>query len=244
MPHYEGESEASLATRLGLPRVVVLDETGSTLDVAHELADRGAPAGTLVVADAQRAGRGRQGRTWASSPGHGVWCTMVARIADAKALDVLSIRVGLLAAEALDDVAGERVRVKWPNDLLLSRGKLAGILCETRWSGQAPAWVAIGIGVNVIAPEGVAGAAGMPPGTARLDLLARIARGTRSAAASAGWLSKGELERYAARDALAGVRIASPAAGIAVGIDDAGALLVKTSRGTEAHRTGTVVLEG
>ena len=240
---YDGQSERALAERLALPRVVILDETESTLDVAHELAEQGAPAGTLIVADMQRGGRGRMGRSWVSPSGQGVWSTMIERVADPGALDVLSVRVGLGLAEQLDSVAGEVVRVKWPNDLLLARGKLGGILCETRWAGQSPNWVAIGVGVNVVAPQGVEGATGMPSGTSRLPVLDAIARAVRTAAAAHGHLTDNEQSRYAARDALEGVWIASPAAGVAVGIDATGALLVRTASGTEAHRTGTVVYD-
>lgn len=242
-PPYEGQSEHALAERLGLPRVVTFDEIDSTLDVAHEVAEQGAPAGTLIVADMQRAGRGRMGRSWASPSGQGVWSTMIERVADANALDVLSVRVGLGLAEQLDAIAGEVVRVKWPNDLLLARGKLGGILCETRWAGQAPSWVAIGVGVNVVPPEGIEGATGLPAGTSRLAVLEAIARAVRAAAAAGGHLTDAEQSRYSARDALHGVRIASPAAGVAVGIDATGALLVRTATSTEAHRTGTVVYD-
>ena len=245
MRDYDGVSEAELAARLGIPRVVALDETESTLDVAHQLAEQGAAAGTLIVADTQRSGRGRMGRAWTSMPGQGVWSTLIERVADPRALDVLSIRVGLALAELLDAIAGEHVRLKWPNDLLISGGKLGGILCETRWAGQTPSWVAVGVGVNVVAPQGIEGAAGLPPGAARLDVLAAIVRAVRLAAGhryATGHLHPDELAKFAARDALAGARIASPSAGVAAGIDATGALIVQTVHGVESHRTGTVVL--
>ena len=239
---YDGLSETDLATRLRLPRAVVLGETDSTLDVAHQLAEQGAPAGTLVVADSQRSGRGRLGRAWTSQPGQGVWCTVIERVYDASALDVLSLRVGLRAAEGLDRFAPERIRLKWPNDLLLSSGKLGGILCEARWAGGQPSWVAVGVGVNVRKPEGVPGAAWLREGTDRVDVLYEIAIAVRGAAAASGPLTPEELERYRARDALKGARIASPAAGTVSGIAETGALLVDTARGIEQHRTGTVRL--
>lgn len=242
MTAYDGLPETAISERLGLPRVVVLDQIGSTLDVAHELAEQGAPAGTLILADTQHAGRGRMGREWRSLPGHGVWCTVIERPRDPSALDVLSIRVGLGAAEALDGFAGERVGVKWPNDLVLQRGKLGGVLGETRWSGTSPAWVAIGVGVNVIPPPDVAGAAGMRHGVARVDVLEAVVRAIRHAASQAGHLSSDELSRFATRDTLAGARIVSPATGTVAGITASGALIVNTPYGAEQHRTGTVRL--
>ena len=146
---WDGLSAEDLARRCGVPRVKLLRETDSTLDVAHALASQGAPEGTLVVADYQTAGRGRFGRVWSSRPGLGVWCTVIERPNDPEALDVLSIRVGLRAAQALDALAGERVGVKWPNDLVLAAGKVGGILSEARWTGASLAWVAVGVGVGV-----------------------------------------------------------------------------------------------
>src|SRR5437762_128416 len=108
---------------LDLPRVEILETTTSTLDVAHRLASQGAPSGTLVIADEQTAGRGRDGKNWRSSPGAGLWLTLIVRPNDVSGLDVLSLRVGLVSAEALDRFASEPIRLKWPNDLYVDRGK-------------------------------------------------------------------------------------------------------------------------
>lgn len=213
----------------------------STQDVAHALAERGAEAGTVVVADAQRAGRGRHGRSWSSDAGRGVWCTVIERPRDGRAADVLSLRAGLYLAEALDALAGETVRVKWPNDLVLRDGKVAGILVEARWSGSTPAWVATGVGVNVHAP-GVAGAAGLPPGTERLQVLATVVGAVRASCASTGWLTDDEVRRYARRDMLVGRRVTAPAEGTVVGIAPSGAIILRTAQGTEQYRAGTIQL--
>lgn len=218
------------------------DEVDSTQDIAHGLAEKGAEAGTVVVAKAQRAGRGRQGRSWASQPGQGVFCTVIERPQDARALDVLSLRVGLRLAEALDGFAGQRVQLKWPNDLLLREGKLAGILTEARWNGSSIAWVAIGVGVNVSHP-GVEGAAALLPGVSRSDVFHSVVAGVRAAAQCVGTLSPAEVDRFRERDALAGKHILSPAAGVVQGIDASGALLVRGSDGVSAHRSGTIQLE-
>lgn len=241
---WDGHTAGALAHRCAVPHVELFGETDSTLDVAHVLAEDGAPAGTVILADVQRAGRGRFGRTWSSHSGRGVWCTVIERPRDASALDVLSIRVGLRAAEALDEFAvpPERVGVKWPNDLVLGSGKLGGVLAEARWSGSTLGWVAVGVGINVVAPPDVETAAGLRDGVQRTDVLAGIVRAVRGACAAAGSLTSDEMRRYAARDILAGRRIVAPGLGTVSGIDSSGALLVETARGSEAHRAGTIRL--
>src|SRR5438067_5196178 len=185
---------------LDLPRVEILETTTSTLDVAHRLASQGAPSGTLVIADEQTAGRGRDGKNWQSSPGAGLWLTLIERPNDVSGLDVLSLRVGLAAAEALDRFASEPIRLKWPNDLYVDRGKLAGILVEARWREQAVEWVAIGLGVNVKAPDNIETAAGLDVGTSRLDVLLELVPAIRIAARSSGPLLIEEMEEFDARD--------------------------------------------
>src|SRR5580700_11076548 len=182
-------SSAVLAVRLGVPLVVVYDEVDSTMDDAHRLAQDGAVAGTVVVASRQRAGRGRLGRPWASRTGSGVWVTVIERPRDPTILDILSVRLGLRVAEALDRFAAAPVRVKWPNDLYLaSGGKVGGILCEARWHGSDLAWVAIGLGVNLALPVGVSDAAALD-GARRLDVLAAVVPALRAGAAVEGGLT-------------------------------------------------------
>lgn len=239
---WDGHTAAALAKRCAVPLVELLAETESTQNVAHALAEQGAPAGTTVLANAQSAGRGRFGRAWMSEPGMGVWCTVIERPADASAMDVLSLRVGLNVAEALEPFADERLGVKWPNDLLTRRGKVGGILVEARWSGSSLAWVAIGVGVNVVAPDSVPGAVGLTPGARRTEVLVAVVRAVRSAASADGSLSTEELRRYGSRDVLAGRRIVSPAAGTVTGVTATGALVVETARGSEHVRAGTIQL--
>ena len=198
---------------LDLPRVEILETTTSTLDVAHRLASQGAPSGTLVIADEQTAGRGRDGKNWQSSPGAGLWVTLIERPNDVSGLDVLSLRVGLVSAEALDRFASEPIRLKWPNDLYVDRGKLAGILVEARWRESAVEWVAIGLGVNIRPPENVTGAAGLEPGTDRLDVLGELIPGIRATAQARGPLRREEIEEFNARDLARGVRLLPRARG-------------------------------
>lgn len=239
---WDGLAADELARRCSAPKLEVLAETDSTLDVAHELAERGAPAGTVVLADAQRAGRGRHGRPWSSEPGRGVWVTVVERPGDPRSLDVLSLRVGLCCAQALDAAAGERVGVKWPNDLVLRSGKLGGILTEASWTGSSLGWVAIGVGVNVAAPPDVDTATGLRHGVVRVDVLSAVVGAVRTAAARTGVLTLDEMMQFSERDVLAGRRIASPTVGTVVGIDATGGLVVDTAHGPETLRAGSVRL--
>src|SRR5690349_22611932 len=156
-------------------RLIAYDEVGSTLDVAHELAAAGAEAGTLIVANAQTAGRGRMGRTWRSEQGAGLWLTLIERPADATALEVLSLRVGLALAPALDAFTDAAVQLKWPNDLYLRGRKLAGILIEARWREGHPEWVAIGVGINLRPPAAEPRAVGLGARVSRDAVLAAVA---------------------------------------------------------------------
>jgi BirA family biotin operon repressor/biotin-[acetyl-CoA-carboxylase] ligase len=228
---------------LELPRVEILESTTSTLDIAHRLAAEGAPAGTLVIANEQTAGRGRGGKSWRSAPGAGLWLTLIDRPADNSGLGVLSLRVGLASAEALDRFAPEPIRLKWPNDLYIDQGKLGGILVEARWREQAVEWVAIGLGVNVKAPDNVETAAGLEPGAERLDVLADLVPAVVAATRAKGPLDAGEMEEFAARDIARGRRCIEPAVGRVTGITPSGELLVALADAIVPFRSGSLVLE-
>jgi BirA family biotin operon repressor/biotin-[acetyl-CoA-carboxylase] ligase len=238
-PALDGAPADRLAASLGVPRVDLYASVTSTLDVAHAIAPT-APSGTLVVADEQRAGRGTHGRRWTSPPGMGLWLTLVERPDDALALEVLSLRCGLYAAEALAPLASAPIAVKWPNDLYVRGRKLAGVLIETRWRGTSPEWVSIGFGLNV-APPPIDGAIGLAPETTRRDALVLLVPALRRAALATGHLTDDELTRWAARDVARGRVIESPSAGTVAGISARGELLVRGSDATEtAHRSGTL----
>ncbi|HEX8851002.1 MAG TPA: biotin--[acetyl-CoA-carboxylase] ligase, partial [Gemmatimonadaceae bacterium] len=189
---YDRLTAEEIAAELRLPVVVALDSTPSTLDVAHELAAAGAPSGTLVLADEQTAGRGRGGNRWRSTRGEGIWLTIVERELDPTVLSLLALRLGIAAAEALDPLAPAGIRVKWPNDLYVGGGKLAGILVEARWRDATPEWIAVGMGVNVRAPADVPNASGLRHGVERVAALARLVPALRDAAARRGALDEGE----------------------------------------------------
>ena len=241
---YDGRDAIAVARLLGVPRVVVFDSTSSTMDDAHSIAAVDAPAGTIVIADRQAAGRGRNGRRWASESGQGIWMTVIERPNDPRVIDVLSLRVGLRAARALDRFAPVRVGLKWPNDLFVGDGKLAGILIEARWRSDRIDWVAIGIGVNVRAPANVASAAALRSGTNRLDVLGELVPAVRAAAAARGELTPAELADFASRDVGQGRACVQPAAGEVRGINAAGELLVSTGGEVRAFRDGSLVFAG
>src|SRR3954462_10109637 len=200
------------------------------MDVADKLAAEGAPAGTLVIANQQTAGRGRGGKSWQSSSGAGLWLTLIERPRDESGLGVLSLRVGLAAAEALDRFAAEPIRVKWPNDLYIDRSKLAGILVEARWREQAVEWVAIGMGINVKQPDGVQMAAGLEPETARVDVLLEMIPGVRDAAQKPGPLDDEDIGEFNARDLARGKACLEPALGRVAGVNPPRALALAPAR--------------
>lgn len=223
--------------RLGSPRLH-LRRTDSTSDRARSLAAAGAPHGTLVTASEQTAGRGRQGRAWSAPPGRALLCSVVLR--DPPRL--LPLAAGVAVAEAI----GEGARLKWPNDVMLEGGKVAGILVEGR---PQEGWAVLGAGVNVaVRPEDLpaelrstAGTLGREPAAIE-ELLGALLRTLGK------WLAApdGEvLEAFRARDALAGRRVAwSGGAGLASGIDGDGRLVVTTAGGaTRALEAGEIHLE-
>jgi BirA family biotin operon repressor/biotin-[acetyl-CoA-carboxylase] ligase len=121
-----------------------LATVGSTNDVAASL-----PAGSVVVADAQTGGRGRRGHTWFSPPGAGLYVSVVvapatARVDPPRATMLLTLAAGVAVAEGVEAATGLAVDLKWPNDLLVARRKLAGILAEHHGAS-----VVLGYGINV-----------------------------------------------------------------------------------------------
>jgi BirA family transcriptional regulator, biotin operon repressor / biotin---[acetyl-CoA-carboxylase] ligase len=225
-----------VAAALGHPRLH-LRRTDSTNERARHLAHSGAPHGALVTAGEQTAGRGRQGRTWTAPPGRALLLSLVLRV-EAPAL--IPLQAGVAVAETVGDAA----RIKWPNDVLVEGRKVAGILAEGR---PQEGWAVLGIGVNVALRPGdfppelreTAGTLNRAP-----EDLDRTLH--RLLAALERWLESDQEAVIAAwreRDALEGQPVEwSEGSGKAVGIDDAGRLLVGTSSGTVALDAGEVHL--
>lgn len=150
---------ALLETRRYGRSLDVRGQTGSTNDDARAAAEIGAPAGHVVLADRQSAGRGSRGRLWESPGGTDLYFSIVERVAlPPERLPPLTLAVGLGVARAVDAlVAGAGARVKWPNDVWLDERKCAGILVEAATRGSRADALVIGIGINVnrtdLAPE-------------------------------------------------------------------------------------------
>ncbi|TAJ90101.1 MAG: biotin--[acetyl-CoA-carboxylase] ligase [Reyranella sp.] len=133
--------------------LVALDSVGSTNDEAAQLADGGASEGTVVWAREQQGGRGRRGRRWASPPGNLYSSTILRPDCPAPR----AAELGFVAALAVGDLvpASRAIRLKWPNDVLVDGGKIAGILLESAIAQDGRVeHVVAGIGVNVaFAPQ-------------------------------------------------------------------------------------------
>ena len=146
--------QSHLTTRALGRRIHLHDCLESTNREALALGQAGVEHGTLVLADAQTAGRGRMARSWFSPPGVNLYGSVVIRIAidtqrTAAWLSWLPLMAALGAAEAIESVGSVDVAVKWPNDLLINERKVAGILCESAGSSGAGPFQVIGIGINV-----------------------------------------------------------------------------------------------
>jgi BirA family transcriptional regulator, biotin operon repressor / biotin---[acetyl-CoA-carboxylase] ligase len=125
-------------------------QVGSTNTVAREMAEAGAPNGTVVTADEQTAGRGRQGRTWTAAPGSALLFSAIVRPL-AKRHPLLPLAVPLAVCETAESLRPEiECKVKWPNDVHLDDRKLAGILIEARPQEE---WAVLGIGLNLTIAE-------------------------------------------------------------------------------------------
>lgn len=234
-------------SRLGFPRVHHRT-ADSTNERAKALAREGASHGTVVTADEQTAGRGRQGRTWAARPGTAVLVSVIVRELDERHA-LLPLTAAVAVCEATEACAPVSCTIKWPNDVWISGRKLAGILVEGR---PQEGWAVVGAGINVR--------------TAAVDFPAELRRtATSLAIESAGseppsrdgvlgaFLGALEarlaqaadriLDDWRARDALVGKRIAwDGGEGTAAGIDDTGALVVEARRGRVTLDAGEVHL--
>ncbi len=126
------------------------EQVTSTNDVILEMAEQGAPHGTVCLADEQTAGRGRRGYGWFSPPGCGIWTSILLRPGlPAARTPALTLCAAAAAARALEAAANVPLEIKWPNDLLIRNRKVAGILAETRVTAGDEPVVVVGMGINV-----------------------------------------------------------------------------------------------
>lgn len=250
--------------RLGSP-VYFFPSVGSTNDVAAGFVAAGHVEGAVVIAEAQTAGRGRRGHTWFSPAGAGLYVSVVLapRLAGRepdRATALLTLAAGVALAEGIERVTGLSPAIKWPNDLLVGRRKLAGILAEgvSPPAARALQSVVLGYGVNV-------SSAAYPPElasrvTSLESELGRAVDRAQLCVETLGALASRYDDLLAARFAAIldawrarapgchGARVSwvaadGPMSGTTAGIDDGGALLVRTAHRVERIVAGEVTWE-
>jgi len=242
---FQAEIEQAVAPLLPGFAVEVMAEVDSTNTELMRRARAGRCDPVLLVTERQSAGRGRLGRPWLSAdvqPAGGALTFSLGLPLAPRDWSGLSLAVGVALADSLDG-AGERMRLKWPNDLWLDGRKLGGILIETAWPQQAEGavrYLVIGVGLN-LAPRSGDGLATPPAWLREIDdgatapavlrqlappLVAAVLRFAESGFAPFA-------ARFAARDALAGQEVAASdgTVGIAQGVADDGALLLRAAEG-------------
>jgi BirA family biotin operon repressor/biotin-[acetyl-CoA-carboxylase] ligase len=227
---------------------------GSTNDEAARLAHDGAPDGTLVLADAQTAGRGRTGRSWFSPHGTGLYASIVFR--PASAWPLLTLAGGVALADGVRAATGSPVQLKWPNDLMSPGGrKLGGILAEGATAGGVVQFVVFGFGINVRASRyprdleeratSLEAETGRPVdrGPVLVECLAALAARRRDLDARRSidicerWLelapsARGRTVEFTAQGSIH--------RGVTAGIAEDGALLIRTDRSVERVISGEV----
>lgn len=147
--------KAQLKTKRIGRSIHLYDELGSTQDAARQLAEEGAPEGTLVLAELQTQGRGRMGRSWLSPKGKGIWMSLVLR-PDVPVICApqLTLLAGAALCRSLRRLSGLPIGIKWPNDLLVEGRKISGILVESSAEEDRLRYVVAGIGISVnLAPD-------------------------------------------------------------------------------------------
>jgi BirA family biotin operon repressor/biotin-[acetyl-CoA-carboxylase] ligase len=232
---------------------------GSTMDAATEAALAGAPEGLVIIAEEQTAGRGRRGHRWSSPSGAGLYLSCVLRppIDDPtqRVVALLTMAAGVAVHDAIVRATGLDPSLKWPNDVMFQRRKVAGILAEGAAIGTPMQTVVLGIGVNVHDAVHdravVAGATSLAAEAGRdIDRMMLLEALLVALARRYDDLRRGDVDGI-----LRAWRGAAPLAqgasvewetsegvcrGVTSGIDDSGALLVRTERGTARLIAGDV----
>jgi BirA family biotin operon repressor/biotin-[acetyl-CoA-carboxylase] ligase len=129
--------------------IIRLSIVDSTQTWARRLAEIGKGAGTVIVAEAQTAGKGRQDRTWSSLQG-GLYLTAV--MEPHPQVGLMPLLASVAVSEVIMDRTGLKPSLKWPNDVLVDGRKVAGILIDSVWQGSSPVYILVGIGVNLNNP--------------------------------------------------------------------------------------------
>ncbi|MBA2474574.1 MAG: biotin--[acetyl-CoA-carboxylase] ligase [Actinobacteria bacterium] len=237
--------EPLLQGRLGRPYLYRERCESTQLLLGDELGE-----GAAAVCEEQTEGRGRLGRSWQAPAGTAVLCSVLLRPPEGRRLAELSLVGGIAAADTVEQALGLAVQIKWPNDVMVNRCKVAGVLAEAR-SGA----VSLGIGLNVNQtrselPEDGSGEAGSlrtidGVRRERAALLAELLSALERA--YDGWLTGGLgllYDSLAPRDFLRGRRVAvDGAAGLAVGIDRSGRLEVEVGGERRLVESGRITYE-
>ena len=237
----------------------ILDHATSTNAVLLQRTALGAPSGSVVAAEWQSAGRGRLGRTWHAALGEALTFSVLRRFAcGLGALSGLSLAVGVAVLRALHELGVRDVRLKWPNDILLPEGKLAGILLEAQGDMLGPSAVVIGIGLNLRLTEAARAAIDQPAGELAAVplsgrsrvlgvLLQHLLRVLDEFAAQGFGALRAEWERnhaFRQREIRLSLPDGTTVAGVVRGVTDEGALCVETAAGERVFHTGEISLRG
>lgn len=146
----EAEIKSLMHTDWVAKEVLYFDTIDSTNTKAQELAEKGYPSGTLVVADKQESGKGRRGRSWVSPSGTGIFMTlMIKPDINPNNASMLTLVAALAVAKAITSVTGEEAMIKWPNDIVVNGKKVCGILTEMNAQFDYINHIVVGIGINV-----------------------------------------------------------------------------------------------
>lgn len=146
----EAEIKSLMHTEWVAKEVLYFDTIDSTNTKAQELAEKGYPSGTLVVADKQESGKGRRGRSWVSPSGTGIFMTlMIKPDINPNNASMLTLVAALAVAKAITSVTGEEALIKWPNDIVINSKKVCGILTEMNAQFDYINHIVVGIGINV-----------------------------------------------------------------------------------------------
>lgn len=146
----EAEIKSLMHTDWVAKEVLYFDTIDSTNTKAQELAEKGYPSGTLVVADKQESGKGRRGRSWVSPSGTGIFMTlMIKPDINPNNASMLTLVAALAVAKAITSVTGEEAMIKWPNDIVVNSKKVCGILTEMNAQFDYINNIVVGIGINV-----------------------------------------------------------------------------------------------
>jgi len=130
--------------------IIFYEKTGSTNIDAKRLAQEGAPHGTLVVAEEQTDGRGRRGRSWQAPAGKNIYFSMILRPKfAAEHASMLTLVMAMSVARAIRERSGLEAGIKWPNDIVVNKKKICGILTEMTLEERAIGYVIVGVGINV-----------------------------------------------------------------------------------------------